>query len=377
MSTEILINSFGGRLDINHCKGEVGEYLIIVEKFLKDLLNDWKERGPFNQKLLKRDVSIVFLDTDKKALFVALDGSKYQICIGSGLCILILDLFLFLMSCPKFMPHIGSCDVEEHKSCPDIDYFSNCRVMSFSPSEDIYDSGFFSVPNDEDRVRNAFSMCYDVLEYLIYHEFSHILRGHLRITKEALGHSEIIEHSVIPNDEDEKKVLKNLSALEVWQFLELDADRMAAELMFNMLLSEEGDISKEQEHELNRRSLSIAIYMMIHGTNSSISNYRRSRYPHPSVRFRILISWLYSSMPHNKTIDELDILFNEFTENLSVSRNIFQEYPFVDSIEASMVDEEEKRLKSWYFSVLDVSKKFFENTSDVWRKDHFDISKFN
>lgn len=368
MSTEILINSFGGQINVDHCKGEVGEYLKIVESFINDLLTDWKEKGPFNHEVLQREVSIVFLDTDKKALFVSVDESKYQICIGSGLVVLILDLFLFLMSDPAFMSSIGNCDSEEKRAQPNNNYFTECRVLRHSPSGDIYESGFLAVPYDEERVKNAFSMCYDVIEYLIYHEFSHILRGHLQIAKNALGHSEIIEQSIVSAYEEEDLIFGSYSAIEIWQFLELDADRMAADLMFKMILPEEGDITEERTHELNRRSLSIAIYMMIHGTNTSINDYRRSRYPHPSVRFRMLISWLFSLTLHGDRAEFSDMLFQEFTKNISIARNIFKEIPLVDSTESPKIDEEEKRLKDWYFSLLEASEKYLEETSNVWRR---------
>jgi hypothetical protein len=131
-----------------------------------------------------------FMDSENIGGFTGKEGDTYYIAISDATELILKDLFLRMLSHPNILTKIGD-PTKEHFSQPIPDYFFNIRQMVESGHKGNYS---LVKPKDVAREQYAYHLTYLALDYLFFHELSHILFGHIDLLKSGKGLGEDIPY---------------------------------------------------------------------------------------------------------------------------------------------------------------------------------------
>lgn len=154
----------------------------------------------------------------------------YLVCLSYGLFANLHACFSGLMSHPEIMPHIGN---PGNTNCrfTVADYglldftFDNEAVRQNTPFEE----GFplWNYPLDEERILYALLLTDIACEYILYHEWGHILGGHLQYIMQVWGATDIGEVATVEPTAASPIIMGE----PIRKILEFEADYIAAKMV--------------------------------------------------------------------------------------------------------------------------------------------------
>ncbi len=255
-------------------------------------INSYRDYGKNHSDFLRPrypdapEVNYSLINSDFLNAAAAAYNGNYFIGVNLGTCALLSDLFLKILACPDTFPHIGNPSLEsvEKKS------ISASLVNGFIYYDPL--NGTSSTkPNDSFRARYAAELVHHALDFLIFHEYGHIFRGHL-------GYLSSLSDTNANFNFDLFHTGVSDSALNS-RTLEMDADSFAANnsyLKFVSIRYFNGQIPDGLDFvykDLNTYfgGWSFAVYSLFklfNMTKFDELTAKRSNYPPPDVRSRMI-----------------------------------------------------------------------------------------
>jgi len=368
---ELLIKSQGGVFDLTGAQGEMGAFLRHVLQDYSQILQIWIHEGPLAETEPLRNTKFHLLSSRSPACFVSANGEGYFIGLSAGFPVILLDTFLAVMACPTFFGHIGEAGQEaEWQSGPQAERFRVGLPLDAFPSDDVRTAGFWKVPQDIKRIRFAFDLCYDALEFLLYHELAHLYRGHLDLHEKLLGYSTIMETEENPPTHDIHKE-DGFSVIEMSQFMEMDADRCASECLLYPAIpeSQAAAISEEKKHELNRRLFAVMVLFLLQFKSKPLEHFHKARYPHPRVRHALVLAWTMTAIfgERNISVERATLELEPFLTNLKHFSDIFGPcIPLLDSNRKEAIDQATEERLSFYERMQNLIFPTLDETRSRW-----------
>ena len=231
---------------------------------------------------------IDIIDNNEPNAYATKSGNKYFIGITSGAIVLIYDTFFRIMSSKKILTDVGdpSKGMEAKKTLnPTLTELGQLTL----PKE----HHETSAPIDNTRILFAQQLIKMVFEFLIWHEFAHVIFGHVDYVHSVLGSFEIEEI------EGEKEPHNWLDAL-VSQTLEMEADGFATNRgldILDVLITNPDALTSELRPYLNDWSSAIkmwvfAIYTFfrLFSNQNNVRGIEKASHPVPAVRSILVLA---------------------------------------------------------------------------------------
>ena len=345
MDLQQYLSAKGGELVPSLVSGQVGAFLRQVASFLQRMVDDFATECTMPPEVQQHGLKVIFVNSDELGIRVlnVETPASFLLVTDAGLPLALLDLFLAAMSHPSFCPAVGHAEVEvAWANAPPAGYFSRAQVLWAEPTDDVRTCGFFRVPQDLDRIRYAFSMCYDALMFHAYHELAHLFRGHMTFIPAVgppAGKGWSSPHIRLAGTINKRR--------ELLQFFELDADRYACELTFFPLVPQTSLPADWRSDELDRFFLAVTCAMLARHRQDQLEDYRSSEYCHPYVRQKLQVGWTFASVLAARSIEsdgQVASIFSAFHENLDrfcrlLGPSIPLSAPFLRTDAARLADE--------------------------------------
>ncbi|MBN8695732.1 MAG: hypothetical protein J0L87_04310 [Bacteroidetes bacterium] len=274
----------------------------ILEDGLKAKFNLYKERAEkyiesFRQHTsLVKDPPVIYFDfiynTKLNAVATITKEKVYLIGVNSGTIIILNDLFLRMMSYPTLVKQVGDPSVETQQN-PTLEkyYFDATKLVSSKDS----DFNYYEIAQPIDKVRQEYAdhLIEIAIDFLVAHELTHIINGHVDYKFHLFGISFFDEQNVEVKDHDEILTI---------QTLEMDADAMATSKgLGNAYRRFTGGQSVSEERKIFYSnftdvifnwvlSVSTLIRIMVESSNYKDSDTNSKTHPHPGVRYGMLLT---------------------------------------------------------------------------------------
>ncbi|MDH4162533.1 MAG: hypothetical protein OEW15_07565 [Nitrospirota bacterium] len=270
-------------------------------------------------------------------------GGDYFIGITWGAFTILRLLFMRMLADKNALLTIGDPNREGNNLLP-LD-----KMITIGPSVQLPSTGRLVVgaPQDPTRLQFAVTAFETAFSFLIRHEITHILHGHLSHPLVASTEALLPEFGWQP---------KTASASSTRQVLEYDADRYASIGLAKSFMSH---ISTAQNNSIDHRAFMTETFVGIGSMfrlfgDASASGLDLGTLPYPPVRYRQYISMTgfcdYLNMAANKTLFELSQAV--FTESFAAIENAFPNFTKVEpSIEGlnEVLSANGRRHIQWLF----------------------------
>lgn len=198
----------------------------LLGRDLNSILSHYKRRADAyiesfrNHESLKKDIPNIYFDYIDNAYFNAVASISsegiYLIGLNVGSVIIIYDLFFRMLANPNILQHIGMSSLEKNVQPTIRNYYTDANLMLIYGDFD-YNKYQMAIPLDKVRQIYARHLVDIAIDFLVAHELTHIINGHIDYLNEKSDISEYEERIFVYNEND---VLTR-------QTLEMDADSLA------------------------------------------------------------------------------------------------------------------------------------------------------
>jgi hypothetical protein len=283
-----IFENIGGIFDIHEAEKHVKHKpLQIIKDATQAFLENLRATHP---KIPSINFNFIFNGTlNAAADFVE---GKYYVGLNIGAYLLINDMFSKMMSTKEIFPLVGNINLEtpEKKVLRRFIYQNDIFFNIHKQNE--------NYPKDEIRKFFCVNLSINVLNYLIYHEIGHILRGHC-------GYYTSLRESYWSEFGD-KSGLKYIDS----QTMEMDADSFAVNIVYNKVLnilnSNTPNNPITYPYTLFYNDIStfffnwiFSIYCFHRLCNFELFNHEeamKSTHPEPTLRITLMIDNIFSLM---------------------------------------------------------------------------------
>jgi len=271
---------------------------------------------------------IDIIDNIEPNAFATKSGSKYFIGITYGAIVIFQDIFYRMYSSKIFLADVGE-QVKEVDA--DEKFFLRLTHMAQFALPD--DPPTKSSPINDIRFFLSFQIMKMAFEFLVWHEFAHIIYGHLGFVHSVLGSFEIREMK------REKETRKWIDPL-ISQTLEVKADSYAAIRgmdILEILISNPGMLSPGLRPYFNDWSVALKMWVFATYTffrlfsNQNIATgMKKASHPPPSVRSHLVLAVAISALDGRNNVPpsrilsklcvtaaaEIEMVFGEISQNV-------------------------------------------------------------
>lgn len=300
----------------------------IVEKYSIRALNFIRSaKGIVKPGVTFPDIKFSFIDNPKFNAFAAKAGNEYLIGVNIGVIPILFDLFNRIMAYPDLLTNIGVSEKEELDKPSLRQYYCDADLLVTVGDFD-YQNLETTIPKDPTRHLYAMHMFEIAFDFLLSHELSHILNGHLGYMKEnfSMNVLEELETSVTPE------------MISIKQTFEMDADTIGASKIISNLCKRHLGIQSfppELTSFYTRKEDFLFMYVFAILTVFQIMDQSRvygvfkmgeTEHPFPRVRMNYILSNLmgYLEKYFPECLDEgLDkIMMGAYSETLKAYKKI-------------------------------------------------------
>ncbi len=159
-----------------------------------------------------------FIDSPEfNAIAAKTNDGFYFIGINAGAVVILYDLFFRMLSNPLVLGEVGDTSLETKNSPTIRNYYLDANLLVTCGDID-YNAYQMAIPNDKIRQAYARHLVDVSVDFLVAHELTHIINGHLDFIKTRFGTNIYEERNIKAISEDDILTI---------QTLEMDADCLA------------------------------------------------------------------------------------------------------------------------------------------------------
>ena len=300
-------NRFGGtyKLDNQHFRRIRFEFYEKMELFK---IKHGKDSIP--------DIHLGFINNDQFQAMTFKYENKYFVGISIGTIHSLFNFFNYLYSQEYFLSESGELNLKKEDSL-EIDK-SKRKLIDYFYNPDI------GIPNNT-RLYESYQTFYKAIHYLIMHEVSHVLNGHLDFNTQTDGRFMMFEEDIIKP-----------SKMDIRKALEYDADSAATTFCINPSY-----VFGMNKHNLkiSLRELVIAMYFVFNLPaliDVKLEDFFNRTYPYPAQRVAIqitTIATLLIDIEKKTGIDSSEMVefaTNIYFECIKASAKMFGNHPIED-----------------------------------------------
>lgn len=358
---DLLTKPFGGRLEIE--KFEENYPIKSAYDFPKNCVGSFFSEIELLPSFdyLKNNILYDYIFNPECNALSSKIGKDYVFGVNSGFVDTMLECTLTLFAHKHFFPGLGEVEKEDDLSLKiDKAGFDVCKKI-FSHTEDIsyHFTGFQQIPKSESRLYYAYMVTELATEFLYFHEFSHIVCGHIDYNmhhKKASDISLIFENNIIFKEQYVLEFDADINALQILTIGEMMYERFNVKgkknnsvtgiISNNNDLITEGYLRRELQYLL---PISVTVIMLLFSQYSNkYVNWKAKNHPHPLVRLVALNYQLQLMFMYNKatSIDDIFIKnwFRAYRHTLCVWEDL--KLPGVEMLNALDDQEWDKLSKS-------------------------------
>lgn len=229
----------------------------------------------------------------------------YFVGINIELIIVLLRFYNYIMSHPRIFPNIGDSSREIESNI-----INNIQVDDYNYLQLFmnYDTEIY-LPIDESRQRYVYKLFFKAVEFLLMHEYGHVVMGHVDLVNSLRGNSFMFEATY----SDEIGLLN--------QTLEMDADCYATKIGFHRLISifEHDSLQNSNikfEDYLFEWYITIYfIFRLLANKEYNLDNLNGYSHPVPGIRQYIVLLTLYSLLEEE--------MYSKYKEYSTVLGDVF------------------------------------------------------
>lgn len=235
---------------------------------------------------------IDIIDDNEPNAYVTKNGDKYFIGITYGTIVLLNNTFYDMLSSKIFLTDIR--DPAKEVDTKEMLLIRLTKMGQFMLTKDLPEK---PVPINHIRILFAFQLMKMAVEFLVLHEFAHIIYGHLDFVRSVLGSFEVKEI-------EEKKESRNCTDPLIWQSLEMNADSYAAKRsidILEILISNPDALGPELRPYLNEWPSALRMWVYstytffrLFSNQNNTTGIRNGFHPPPSIRSHLILAVAYS-----------------------------------------------------------------------------------
>ncbi|MCQ6959569.1 hypothetical protein [Mucilaginibacter aquariorum] len=325
----------------------------VKSQFVTEVLNATK--SIFDYLRIKHpklpEIHCDFIDNDSLNACVGKDINKFYLGINIGCLFLIEDMFSKIMATRSFAPNIGSV-----KNETDTPKFLNLIIVDGAISFDV--AGYTPVyANDPNRLQFGKILTSTVMNFLIFHEIGHIVRGHIGYLFNK--HNELNLYEVRHN-----KGLSPLNSLT----MEMDADSFAinhAYIHGKIKIKNPDRLDQiqtlfSQDLKTYLSNLIFSIYCFFKLTEIKVFDLESAEnlsHPPPSVRVSLMMNNIASLLIRDK-IENIEEIINSMAKSIFEAEKIFESIRYVKDNTTQIFLEN-------YFNSANYQKKIVDNWNNL------------
>lgn len=243
---------------------------------------------------------IDIVDNNAPNAFASKKDGKYFIGISSGAISLVYDIFISMMSSESIFKDVGDITVEIDRT----KFFeaSLTEINQLGPQGK-------SLNVDLTRILFAQQLIKMVFEFLICHEYAHILLGHVDYLHSVLGNFEIEEMLTA------QSVKKSFDCI-VSQTIEVDADMFATDRgvdLLDFLISNPGILAPELTPFFKDWQTALKVWIVanytffrIFSNQNIVEGIKKTSHPPPAVRSHLVLTTICKILQPRNDIHVLD-----------------------------------------------------------------------
>lgn len=325
------------------------------------------ESGRNHESLIKSlpNIHFDFIDSpDFNAVAAKTNDGFYFIGINAGSVVVLYDLFFRMLSNPLVLNDIGNSSLET-KNTPTIrNYYLDASLLVTYGDID-YNAYQMAIPNDHVRQVYARHLVDVAVDFLIAHELTHIINGHLDYIQTRFGTNIYEERNIKTISEDDILTI---------QTLEMDADSLAVcKGLANAVKRHLGEQSVSEDRkefyvDFDRTifNWSIAILtltrIMVESSIYRSIDSKPKTHPHPRIRQTMILATVdeYLKTYYPK---QYELFSKDIYGELAISVEMTYKY-----ITGNIIDGEE------YLRAIDNSEKYVPRLLEHWNIIKNDLS---
>lgn len=306
----------GGLLEIEAYDGNLHLILSTFQKRIEHYIQSTKEFCIYREA---PKIQFGFINNPElNAVAIIAEDDEYFIGINAGTVIIIYDIFYRMLSYTNLLPQIGD-PKQETLSEPSLRSFYLDADLMITCGDPDYKTLKLLYPKDDTRRHYANHLVSIAIDFLIAHEVTHVLNGHLCLIKSKFSKSHYYETS---NTDSREEILLR-------QVLEMDADTVGATRVISNLLRHHSEQQvSEQFNQLYQDpntllqsyafSILSILRIMAESPNYDTVPINSLTHPFPRVRSHIilcnLIGYIRKDYPAIYTKLSTDLIIKIFLE---------------------------------------------------------------
>lgn len=269
-----------------------------------------------------------FVDLIRPSAFATERGGTHLIGVHTGLVAAMLEISLFFYSQASFFPEVGDPSKETSPRLPAHSSLS-LTVVELTRRADqsgIRAFGETITPRDGTRYLHAQLMTLMLLRFAWCHEFYHCMNGHVGLVRHlgiATALCQVGDAAHGASVEGATKTVVELTAQDVMQCLELDADRSALWASAKIQLAGDENVIGIERLDLRQR-MKMVLFSSFLVTHFFAEVNRRAALPsafHPSAELRL----------HNLMRTAASNIFDEYDEIRALFQEILREFACLEN----------------------------------------------
>jgi hypothetical protein len=272
------------------------------------------------------------------------EEGEYYVYLYGGAFLILHDMFSTFMSHKEVLRSVGDSSGERSNIAARDRQF-RLNYGGIGVAECLKNHILRVIPSDNVRKAYALTLARLSFDFLFYHEVAHAIAGHLEYLGDIGLHPRLFERN-------NAKSVSSSGDRERTDFLEYDADRIAAEYVLEFLLRGIGTVKGEEQRLKALWDIAGALFFSLGvffftlaQQGERVSKWNASTHPHPVVRYVLTSAALVENASH--CVEEGEFIFssafrNSFSEVVDACGALELPWDIVwdDSEEAKLVAED-------------------------------------